>query len=446
MLKLFLWFRYLRERKIALLSIAAVALSVSLLTIVSSLFTGFIRAFEQSAAEAMGDVVLAPAVRFARYPELIEQLEKTAAVQAATATLSTQGLLHLGRGNVRAVRIWGIQPGRRAKVTGFKQTLRNQRNLPGAPSFSIPDAPDKIGGFVGVAVIAEPDEQTDEYDFSELDRMLGSDAVLTTGAVSGTEEKDNLRVKRRTLKFAIADVVFTGVYYLDKNYVYLPIEQLQKELYPDERYPVADQLQIKIADGISTDSALAQIRGVWEIFATDKLGWSAPLISYTDIETSQQMQSRYVAELMKQMGVLLLIFGVVSFGVVLLVFCIFYMIARLKQKDVAIMKSCGATSTSVAMVFVGFGGCVGIAGAALGTVIGYAVTKNINTIEGWIRVVFGLKLWKSSVYMFSKIPNEVNWNWLVLIVFSAVVAVAVGALIPAIIAARTRPVNILRYE
>ena len=76
MLKLFLWFRYLRKRKIALLSIAAVALSVSLLTIVSSLFTGFIRAFEQSAAEAMGDVVLAPAVRFARYPELIEQLEK----------------------------------------------------------------------------------------------------------------------------------------------------------------------------------------------------------------------------------------------------------------------------------------------------------------------------------------------------------------------------------
>lgn len=43
------------------LSIAAVALSVSLLIVVSSLFTGFINAFEQAAVEAIGDVVISPA-------------------------------------------------------------------------------------------------------------------------------------------------------------------------------------------------------------------------------------------------------------------------------------------------------------------------------------------------------------------------------------------------
>jgi len=49
MLKLFLWLRYLRKKKIVFLSIAAVALSVSLLIVVASLFSGFINAFEQAA-------------------------------------------------------------------------------------------------------------------------------------------------------------------------------------------------------------------------------------------------------------------------------------------------------------------------------------------------------------------------------------------------------------
>jgi len=79
-------------------------------------------------------------------------------------------------------------------------------------------------------------------------------------------------------------------------------------------------------------------------------------------------------------------------------------------------------------------------------VLGYVVTKNINAIEEWVRIIFGLKLWKSSVYMFSKIPNELNWGWALIIVGCAIFAVILGALIPAIIASRTRPVNILRYE
>ena len=110
------------------------------------------------------------------------------------------------------------------------------------------------------------------------------------------------------------------------------------------------------------------------------------------------------------------------------------------------MKSCGATSSSVALIFVGFSACVGIIGSGIGVVLGYVVTKNINIIEEWVRIIFGLKLWKSSVYIFSKIPNEVDWGSALPIVLSAVIAAAIGALIPAIIAVRTKPVDILRYE
>jgi lipoprotein-releasing system permease protein len=100
----------------------------------------------------------------------------------------------------------------------------------------------------------------------------------------------------------------------------------------------------------------------------------------------------------------------------------------------------------VAWIFVGFGACVGTVGSAIGVVFGYIITRNINTIEEWIRIIFGLKLWKSSVYLFTKIPNQVDWSMAWQVVLFAIVAAAVGAVIPAIIAARTKPVEILRYE
>jgi lipoprotein-releasing system permease protein len=280
--------------------------------------------------------------------------------------------------------------------------------------------------------------------------MVGKQVVLTTGATAPVSRQENAsgqaQVKRRTVKFTIADVFQTGVYELDKRFVYLPIEKLQKILYPNEQEQLADQIQIKLADGVQIDNALAQIRGVWQVFADKELGWAPHLIKYTDIETAKQMQSRYIAELRKQMGVLLLIFGIVDCSVIVLIFCIFYMIVMTRRRDIAIIKSCGAASSSVIFIFVGFGACVGIIGSALGTVLGYIITKNINTIEEWIRIIFGLKLWKSSVYMFSRIPNDVNWSSVLQIVLLAVAAAAIGTLIPAVVAARTRPVEILRYE
>ena len=69
MLKLFLWLRYLHKKKIVFLSVAAVALSVALLVVVSSLFGSFIDVFEQSAVKAIGNVVLGPPVKFSEYEE-----------------------------------------------------------------------------------------------------------------------------------------------------------------------------------------------------------------------------------------------------------------------------------------------------------------------------------------------------------------------------------------
>lgn len=430
-----------------LLSVAAVGLSCALLIVVVSLFNGFIGAFEQSAVDAIGDVVLSPGRKFEHYDELIEQLEELGVVEAATATLSAQGLLHLDKGDVRAVEIWGIEVQKRGKVTAFEQSLLNEKKTPTSIS-----SEKGIESYIGVGVLARPDEKTDEYDFNAVREEIGQEVVLTTGSTTlatggsvagGQGEKREFR--RTTMRLVIADAIFTGVYYLDNRVVYVPIERLRESIYPKSG-PIAGQIQIKLRKGCDMEVALAAIRGVWGVFASERLGWEPYQIQSAMIESASQLQSRYVVEIRKQMGVLLLIFGVVSMSAVLLIFCIFYMIVETRRKDISIVKSCGASSVSVAAVFLGFGAVVGVAGAAIGTGLGYIVTRNINAVEHSIGKLLGLKLWKASVYMFSRIPDTVDWAGAVPIVIAAIVAAAAGALIPAIIAARTRPVDILRYE
>ena len=80
--------------------------------------------------------------------------------------------------------IWGIEPDRRARVTGFNSFLLNQKNLSGEPSFDVHDSQNSIGAFVGIGVLGKPDEKTDKYNYDEAQKTIGRQVVLTTGTVS----------------------------------------------------------------------------------------------------------------------------------------------------------------------------------------------------------------------------------------------------------------------
>lgn len=448
-LSVFLACRYLHRRKIVLLSIAAVALSCALLITVAGLFTGFINAFESSATRHMGDVLLsAPSdLKIPNFSGLVESLQSDPRIEAATAVLQSQGLLLLGKGNVRAVQVWGIELPRRATVSPIQEFLLRQKNSPAEPSFALEGVPTGEEGFIGIGVAASPDDKTDEYDLETIrSEIIGSRVLLTTGAArsAGQDESktEATRYLRKAIRFTVTDVVFTGMYDLDQNFIYLPIESLSSKLYPAKPL-LADRIQIRLKPGISQEVGIAAVKACWLGWAEKQdLLWS----DFAKIDSSKALQAQLIAEYHKQMQMLMMIFGLVSAGVVLLVFCIFYLIVMTKQKDVAILKSCGMSSSAVGGLYVFFGLAIGAVGAALGVVLGYAVTLNINAIERWISVAFGLKLWKSSTYMFSRIPNQMDWDSVVWIVLAAILAAGIGSLIPAAAAARVRPVRLLRYE
>jgi ABC-type lipoprotein release transport system permease subunit len=250
----FLCFRYLGSRKIVFLSVAAVGLSCALLIVVASLFTGFINVFENTAGDHLGDVLIGAPSGFtiSDYGSLIEQLEESEIIEAATGVLSGQGLLLVDKGDVRAVRVWGIEAQKRTRMSSFGELLVNQKESSGEISFGLDDVPAEEGGFAGIGVVSKADDVTDEYDFDEVGNCIGRKVMLTTGTVvesADSEGPDSQRFKRKAIKFTITDVVFSGMYEFDQNFVYLPLERLSRELYPGKG-PVADMIQIRLEDGV----------------------------------------------------------------------------------------------------------------------------------------------------------------------------------------------------
>ncbi len=448
MLKFFLALRYLRKKKIVLLSIAAVALSTALLVTVASLFTAFIGAIESSSSDYLGDIVLQPPQEFSYSGELVAKLCSAKEIAAASVVLSTNGLIHFGPGNVKAVSIWGIDLSSRCEVTNMKSNLLRRKNLPSVPEFGNDgNDSDIIPAFVGIGLLAEPDAKTDEYDLSLVKAFIGDNAVITVGSVQKDAKSGDsfVNLQSRSARVRICDVVFTSVYDIDKRFIFVPIDRLAELLNKQASKP-ADVIHIKCAAGFSPQQTVGVVRQIWTDFASGRLNWPNYYIADAEIITSVAKQSQYTAELRKQMGVLLVIFGVISAGVVALVFCIFYMIVTSKQKDLAIVKSIGGSSYTCASVFLFFGLFIGLIGASVGLTAGFIITHNVNTIERWIGLLFGLKLWSSSVYMFSRIPNHFNWYWAWRFFGAAVGASVLGAMAPAIAAARTIPAKILRYE
>ena len=106
----------------------------------------------------------------------------------------------------------------------------------------------------------------------------------------------------------------------------------------------------------------------------------------------------------------------------------------------------GSTRSQLAGLFLYFGTAIGIGGGILGTAMGAYVTSNINSFENLLTKLFGFKIWKSGVYMFSEIPNEVAWSAVGWIVLTGIAFAAIGALAPALLAARLAPAESLRFE
>ena len=122
------------------------------------------------------------------------------------------------------------------------------------------------------------------------------------------------------------------------------------------------------------------------------------------------------------------------------------MLVKDKGRDIAILRTMGATRGMIMRIFFLSGASIGVLGTTLGVVLGVAFASNIEEIRQFIQGLAGVQLFDPVVYFLSKLPAVINWDEVVLVVLKGLGLSFLATIYPSWRAARLDPVEALRYE
>lgn len=123
-----------------------------------------------------------------------------------------------------------------------------------------------------------------------------------------------------------------------------------------------------------------------------------------------------------------------------------FMLVKDKGRDIAILRTMGATKGAVMRVFFITGATIGFAGTLAGFVLGLLFCLNIESIRQFFSWVTGVVLFNPEFYFLSQLPAEVDPSEVVLVVAMAIGLSFLATILPSWRASRLDPVDALRYE
>ena len=122
------------------------------------------------------------------------------------------------------------------------------------------------------------------------------------------------------------------------------------------------------------------------------------------------------------------------------------MLVKDKGRDIAILRTMGATSASILRIFFMTGAAIGVTGTFAGVALGVVVCLNIERIREFFSWISGTQLFNPELYFLSQLPADMNGGETVSVVIMALVLSFIATIIPAWRASRLDPVQALRYE
>ncbi|TNF98162.1 MAG: lipoprotein-releasing ABC transporter permease subunit, partial [Gammaproteobacteria bacterium] len=140
--------------------------------------------------------------------------------------------------------------------------------------------------------------------------------------------------------------------------------------------------------------------------------------------------------------ILSLIIAVAAFNIV----STLVMVVTDKESDIAILRTLGLSPVGIMRVFIVQGTVIGLMGTLIGMAGGVALALKAEDIVQWIEQQFQTKFLDPSIYYISELPSKILWSDVVLVCSISFILSIIATLYPAWKAARTHPVEALRYE
>ena len=238
-------------------------------------------------------------------------------------------------------------------------------------------------------------------------------------------------------KFTIVDLYESKMSEYDSTFAFVPIEKLQQMrgmIDPSTGLKSVSSIQIKLRENADLDAA------------RDILQSKFPSDMMIQVSTWKDLQGPLLAAVKMETTILnillFLIIAVAGFGIL----ATFFMIVVEKTRDIGVLKSLGAPSSGVASIFLGYGLLLGAVGSGVGTIGGLLFVNYINEIADILEVMTGGEVFDPKIYYFERIPTIVDPMSIVMVMLGAILIAVLASVLPALRAARLRPVESLRYE
>ena len=417
--------RYLKAKRksafisiITVISTAGVALGVMALIIVLAVMTGFEQDLKEKILGTNAHVVvLKNGGTISEYDGLMARLGKMDGVVAATPFIYNQVMLTSGK-HVSGVVLRGIDPQTDVKVTNLHKSMVEgdlQNLLPehGTISIARKGEPPVPGLIIG----------------RELAKNLNLFVGDRVNVVSPMGNITPLGMVPKMKGFRVAGIFNTGMFEYDSTLAYVELKEAQSFLGLGE---TVTGIQLKVGDVYATGELARKINrelGL-EYFARD---W---------MQMNKNILFALKTEKVVMFIILTLIVLVAAFGIASTLF----MLVMEKNKDIAILKSMGASGSSIMKIFIMEGLIIGVSGTLVGVISGLLVAKNLEGIVAFVQRLTGFELFSRDVYYLDRFPSQVVPMDVCIISLTAIVISFVATLYPSWQASRLLPSEALRYE
>jgi lipoprotein-releasing system permease protein len=164
------------------------------------------------------------------------------------------------------------------------------------------------------------------------------------------------------------------------------------------------------------------------------------------VRSWEDMFGSFLAALKLEKLGLFIVLGIIVLVAAFNIATTLIMVVMEKHRDIAILRSMGATSRSIMKIFIFEGLIIGVLGTFLGTILGLLLAKNADPIIKGLEQMLSVKIFDQSVYGMDHFPSVVNSSDVIAVVVVALTISLFATIYPAWRAAKMDPAEALRYE